>query len=37
MKERAFQMVEEIREAVALTGDEVSFGELQSIFLNWRK
>jgi hypothetical protein len=30
-------MVEEILEAVTLTGDDVSFEELQSIFLNWRK
>jgi hypothetical protein len=30
-------MVEEILEAVTLTGDDLSFEELQSIFLNRRK
>jgi hypothetical protein len=30
-------MVEEILETITLTGDDVSFEKLQSIFLNWRK
>jgi hypothetical protein len=37
MKDRAFQTVEEIPEAVTLTGDDVSFEELQSVFLNRMK
>jgi hypothetical protein len=35
MKNRAFQMVEEILEAVTLIWNGVTFEQLQSVFLNW--
>jgi hypothetical protein len=35
VKDRAFQRVEEILEAVTLLLNEVTFEQLQSVFLNW--
>jgi hypothetical protein len=35
MKDRAFQTVEEILEAVALIWNGVTFEQLQRVFLNW--
>jgi hypothetical protein len=35
VKDRAFQRVEEILEAVTLLWNEVTFEQLQSVFLNW--
>jgi histone-lysine N-methyltransferase SETMAR len=35
VKDRAFQRLEEILEAVTLLSNDVTFEQLQSIFLNW--
>jgi hypothetical protein len=35
MKDRAFQRVEEIMDAITLTWNGVTLEQLQSVFLNW--